>query len=244
MRFAQRLKKAYVKRYILSNHINRKNFFNSDCVAIFPEIGVIFNRIKKSGNTSILAYLSDVCGNDGSSNTGELKSQVSAVNTMTVSQLRTVLGYKSLVVVRDPYSRTLSAFLDKVAPGVSHLHSNVPGFGDSSANGFKLYLDFLLAGGVRRDRHFWPQVDLLFQPIQYFDCVARLEDLDRDLRSFLKERGVSQNRLANMRKPHVLEQAEQGKITNATRRLEKYYDDASRRVVRQVYQSDFDTLKY
>ncbi len=47
--------------------IDFDNFFQNDTVAIFPELGVILNRIKKAGNTSLVAFLDDVaraCGGD------------------------------------------------------------------------------------------------------------------------------------------------------------------------------------
>jgi len=57
-----KLKKSISKKIFLNKNINFKNFYNSDCVAIFPELRACFNRIKNIGNTSIFAYSSDICG--------------------------------------------------------------------------------------------------------------------------------------------------------------------------------------
>ncbi|WP_421981523.1 sulfotransferase family protein [Roseibium sp.] len=244
MKFTRKFKKSYAKRFVLGDHIRTSNFYDADCVAVFPEIKLCFNRIKKSGNTSTVGFLSDVCNYTRSPTTEQMKTQVTCVRTMTIKQLRATLGYHSLTVARDPYSRTLSAFLDKVARGAYSELACVPGYGDRTVSGFHQFLDFLLAGGTRYDRHFWPQTDLLFQPIERFDCVARLENLHNDLSAFLLKIGVHESRIQDMRTPHEMEQSERGKVTNAAQRMAKFYNEEARTKVAQIYHSDFAAFGY
>ncbi|PVB62407.1 sulfotransferase family protein [Labrenzia sp. 011] len=239
-----KLKKAIAKKLILRNDINHKNFYNADCVAIFPEIRVCFNRIKKSGNTSVCAVFSEISGYPEAANTIEMKRRISTPHSLRLSELRDLRNYHSFLVTRDPYTRALSAFLDKVGSGKDALFQKVPGFGDESREGFAKFVDFLGSGGISFDRHFWPQTDLLYQPVHNFSYVAKLENLSHDLPDFLQKIGVSVPTHLQLDRPHNLEKSEPGKVTSAQSRLSRYYNDTLYRDVEKIYRADFDEFNY
>ncbi|WP_346908787.1 sulfotransferase family protein [uncultured Roseibium sp.] len=238
------LKRTLVNRIFHYNSgLNHKNFYNVDCVAVFPEIGVCFNRIKKAGNTSVCAYLADICGYGDFSSSTALKKRLLKPADMSFREHWDMRSYRTLVVVRDPYVRALSAFLDKVAPGCQKQFFNYPGFGDPSPDGFERFLQRLKRSMGTANRHFWPQADLLFQPLERFSCVAHLETLTQDLGKFLASIGVDSS-CRSFDRPHDLERLEPGKVTKSARFLDNYYRAGSLKLVQELYRKDFDLFGY
>lgn len=173
-----------------------------------------------------------------------MKSRIKKPRDLSLSELRQLEDYHSLAVVRDPYARTLSVFLDKVAPGTNEIFAKCPGFGDATPSGFKLFLSYLENEGTRFDRHFWPQVDLLYQPIDKFSFIGKLETLSDDLSRFLKRIQLNSFEKDRFAKPHVLEESEPGKITKAKGNLSIFYDNAAERKVEAIYLQDFKSFGY
>ncbi|MEP3277401.1 MAG: sulfotransferase family 2 domain-containing protein [Stappiaceae bacterium] len=240
-----KIKKSLSKRVLyFDKNYNYKNFYGTDCLAIFPELNVCFNRIKKSGNTSTCAYLSEICGYPVSETTPEMKDRIKTPYDLGIAELFKLRNFHSLVVVRDPYARALSTYLDKVAPGTNFLFAKCPGFGDRTAEGFLRFLKFLEVSGTKFDKHFWPQVDFLYQPADRFSCVAKLESLTTDLGVFFESIGVQSELRLSFDRPHPLEAAEPGKVTSAQKKLTQYYDVDCHRIVEEVYRADFDAFDY
>ncbi|WP_417708124.1 sulfotransferase family protein [Roseibium aggregatum] len=240
-----KIKKTVSKNIILNNRsIKFKNFYDADCVAVFPEIKVCFNRIKKSGNTSVCAYLSEICRYNLENDTNTMKQQILRPQDLSILDLIKIRSYSSLVVARNPYTRALSAFLDKVAPGTNETLSQFVGHVTPTAEGFVYFLNQLVSKGMPADRHVWRQVDLLYQPIENFSFVAKLETLSTDLTVFFEQIGVHAQASQSFEEPHAIERAEAGKITNAPRKLAQYYTRASVQLVEKIYKDDFQTFGY
>ena len=136
--------------------------------------------------------------------------------------------------VRNPYSRTLSAFLDKICrrSGSSKgfyawwQGSETPAFGD-----FCRYLD---AGGLTYDIHWAPQTELLLLPIEAFDRIGKLETLEPDLTDVLQRIFGADAQIAGRAGPR----------SDANRALETHYDDAARAIVARLYARDFEAFGY
>lgn len=138
--------------------------------------------------------------------------------------------------VRDPYSRVLSAFLDKVGrkrhQGVRFLQWAERNNEPQSFLGFCRYLK---AGGLFLDMHWAPQVQILCLPIKRFDFIGRVEQLDRDLAQVLQHLyGVT----ASGPTPRA------GTHTRASERVKEAYGPEERAIVNQLYAADFEQLGY
>lgn len=232
------------KAMILRRHrYNYSILFHPSHVAVFPDLNICYNRIKKSGNTTVSAFLSDLAANFQSESTKGFKEALVKPGSMPIRQLKHLPSYYSFVVVRDPYSRVLSAFLQKVAHGRSRKYAYCGGFGNSTPEGFHAFLTFLDKGGLYRDRHFWPQSDLLYQPVEDYSRVARLENLVADMRIILTETGQDPALAELLARPHKVE-AGTTKITSASSKLAAYYDPNSVALVRRLYAADFEMFDY
>jgi len=232
------------KVFLRKSDYHFRNYFNPDCVAIFPEIGLCFNRVKKSGNSSICGYLAQISGYPQFGTPAELKSFLLRPETASIGQLKQARSYHSLVVVRNPFERSLSAFLDKVGGDRSQRFTQYAGHGDKSAVGFLKFLKHLDAMPQPGNRHFWPQTDLLYQPLEVFSLVAKLESLSSDLPPFLEKVTGQTFSGDTFRQPHQVEQAKEGKVTRAGQKILEYYCAESEQLVRKIYKRDFEELGY
>lgn len=243
--------KKHKIRFALSKHLlfresdyNLKNYFNHDCVVIFPELNLCFNRIKKAGNTSVCAYLAQVCGYPDFDSPHLLKENLIRPETASLKLLAKSRTYHSLVVVRNPFDRTLSAFLDKVGGDKSGRFSNYGGYRDDSARGFLEFLKHLDALPNRGNRHFWPQTELLYKPLNAYTLVAKLENLSQVLPPFLKDLTGQSFDGSIFEKPHKVEVEKEGKIKMANEKLRQYYIDESINLVKKIFKNDFESLDY
>ena len=222
--------------------IEYSNFFQNDNVAIFPELGIVFNRIKKSGNTSVVAFLNDIALGSAYAQSSEVKRS-RRLHEASFATLLRASTYHSLVVVRNPYRRALSGFLDKVSPGLDKMYSQFPGFGSPSSEGFADFLEYLLLTDYGNNRHFWPQTRLLFQPINGFDYIVRMENMVEDMKKVLVSINIDPQKASVLHKPHELELKEPRKITYSS---EKSYlfNKKSISTIEILYKEDFLRIPY
>jgi len=124
-------------------------------------------------------------------------------------------------VVRDPYSRVLSAYLDKV--------------GRQRHQGRRFLAWAARHGGLFLDMHWAPQADILCLPLERFDFIGRVESLDRDLGHILQH-------LYSVEPGSPAVQA--GTSTGASARLDEAYGREERQIVNRLYGRDFDLFGY
>jgi hypothetical protein len=229
------------------------NLNRSDAVAAFPELGVVFNRIKKSGNSTVTAFLSELAAREsGKSYDSVDEAKQAAVGPVrgTWAEASALRDYTYLTVVRNPYDRALSAFLNKVAPGEDGDDSRkphfrcVPGWGEASREGFEKFVRFLDAGGLDHDKHWWPQNKLLIMPPARFDCIAKLETLAEDMARFLVMIGRDPAPAQMLEAPHPLESRQERKITGASAKRARFYTPELMAIVSRLYADDFELFDY
>ncbi len=146
-------------------------------------------------------------------------------------------------MVREPYARILSAWLNKMADDAPRRLRRLPGHGDTGSEGFERFLRWLDDGGLCVKRHWTPQVDLLFQPHERFSRFARLETLAEDMAACPSDLGHDPAPAERLVTPHRLG-AGTRKITGAANRLDAFYSDTGRDIVRRLYREDFEALGY
>lgn len=237
-------KKVYIKSSFRDKKYNLKNLTHKSNVAVFPELGIAFNRIKKSGNTTIGLFLIEVTNKIVLTNYAVAKEGLMSPQELPLSDIKKFPEYFSFVIVRDPYTRALSTFLQKLGKRQPEKYKTIPGSGNDSREGFLDYLRFLEEGGLYVDRHFWPQVDLLYQPVEQYSYVGKLESLVTDMRHILSLNKIEQVYADKLSSPHELEKDNKSRITSAKNSLEKYYTEEAKSIVSRLYSLDFKCFNY
>ncbi|PKQ06457.1 MAG: hypothetical protein CVT72_06565 [Alphaproteobacteria bacterium HGW-Alphaproteobacteria-11] len=154
-------------------------------------------------------------------------------------------GLKRFAFVRNPYTRVLSAYLDKFVSkprererlkAARARYLSELGFSAGKEITFAEFVEAVSRQPrVEMDAHWRPQADLLALPTVKYDFVGRLESFRADflaLESFL---GVDLQSL------YV---AKDGKKTGAANRLADYYTPEIKAQVDRIYADDFEFLGF
>lgn len=140
--------------------------------------------------------------------------------------------------IRNPYSRVLSAFLNKFKPNsrISKEH----GAFDHTADGFKKFVYYLRDGGRSGNSHWDLQKKLMLLPPDQYDRVIRFENFQEEMLGFLESRGLAP-RAGSL---EALYPSDQNKKTDATKKMERFYTREVADLVADLFAADFDTLGY
>lgn len=147
-------------------------------------------------------------------------------------------SYFKFMFVRDPFSRLLSAYLDKINPGFDRKSYAFVGQASgrkSSELSFADFVTFIEQGGLFRNIHWAPQVDLCPFPLNQLDLVGKIETIDHDLEIVGREVfGVAQ----------IPKQQRETRRTQSSERVSHFYDDKLAERVARIYRRDFDAFGY
>jgi hypothetical protein len=144
--------------------------------------------------------------------------------------------YYKFVFVRNPFTRVLSAYLDKVVRqnsiryrrwALKNGQPQSPSFAD-----FCRYLD---GGGLYEDAHWAPQVDCLLIPFADFNFVGRFETVDADLKQVVTHIFGDENPVLHLSGPPR---------THAGDKLGKYYSEEESGTIARLYAKDFAMFGY
>ena len=203
-------------------------------VFISRELRLVFNGIGKAGHSSVIANLvRSQFGDDIP--IGRAKSRTfQRPSALSPEQVDALAGFFKFTLVRNPYTRTLSAYLDKVARekvvplGLKRrVNGKTPTFLD-----FCLYLE---DGGLHDAVHWAPQNEMLVLPIEQFDHIAKLESFDADFSIVLQRLGLAERFEVARHDPHK---------TNSDQKRDTYYCDRSRDIVTRLLADDFRLFGY
>ena len=225
---------------------------NIDRVVFYTEHKIAFNRIAKSGNSSVILYLDEAIRgtNSHADNYKQAKRAAMETGKDLIAMSRSKRDRASLkefsffTVVRNPWTRTLSAFLDKIANGPHDKYGAIPGFGDNSKAGFEAFIAFLGNGGLQANHHWKPQKDALLLPASHFQTICRLENLSDELPLALAKTGLSLPDPERLRQPHRIESQQHSKLTRASSKLQRYYSATTVKAVADLYSADFKLGNY
>ncbi len=246
-RMAWKLRRSALRVALSSQSIDFDNFFQNDTVAVFPALDVVLNRIKKAGNTSLVAFLDDLDRAHGGSgpdpkSTKEVKAR-RRPHFVPFTAIPRMRSFKTLVTVRNPYHRVISGFLDKIAGGTDPMHAGYPCYGDASISAFETFLQHCMDRDFFGNRHFMPQSKLLILPVEKFTKVARLESLVADVDAFLTALGHRPGTASPLATPHPLEMRDDNKIHGSARK-QHYLTPTAVRLIENLYSSDFEAFGY
>ncbi|XP_077529737.1 carbohydrate sulfotransferase 10-like [Haemaphysalis longicornis] len=157
-------------------------------------------------------------------------------------------AYIKLLVVRHPFERLVSAYVDKVRttrpflPSVKQMYKN--GFVGKGPNGtftFGEFVNYILELPADKwDNHWAPFTPRCRPCSMRYNVIARVETLDRDLEAFLPRIGLSGWSLP---KRNVKAQ----KNGSLTREIPQYFSEVSRQQMLRlhaIYMYDFELFGY
>jgi hypothetical protein len=140
-------------------------------------------------------------------------------------------------MVRNPYSRFLSAYFEKIVPRKARLRQKVLTYlGKSKDSEVTLdqFADYLEKGdGIRQDAHWARQIDVICMPVERLDYVAKVEAAGEGM-SIVLGRVFDTPQAIEAFAPHA---------TNASDAIDSI-DYAMRERIYRVYEEDFTVLRY
>jgi hypothetical protein len=144
-------------------------------------------------------------------------------------------NYYTFSFFRDPYTRVLSAYLDKIKS------SNLKGFAEKIEQrygeaSFEKFITYLEDGGLLVNAHWAPQTNVCPFPVDKLNFVGKIEKLDEGMNHVLH--AIFKKNLV----PELLQTTE-GRTFSGGKR-ESYYNPSLRKRVYQLYKRDFEQLRY
>lgn len=139
-------------------------------------------------------------------------------------------------VVRNPYVRVLSTYLNKIHKnprdaGFWRKFTTQFGLSQSTQLGFPEFISLITEEKPELlDWHLCPQYVNLLYPIAPLDFIGRLEEMDQVV-EFLSEQGVK----ARVHIPHH---------TSAKRQIDAFYSKKEAQIVSNYYEKDFELYGY
>lgn len=205
-------------------------------VALFPRLGLAYNRVKKNANSAAMAalYLLET-GRVGE----ERESKLGVPSLVRASPwlLPRIGSFHYFTIVRNPYSRVLSAFLNKFAKP-----EYIERYGHFSLDrdGFAQFVTWLEQGARSEDMHWDLQSKLLMTTPGEFDTVLEFEAFPTNFVALLKSRGLALPDQID----GILGTVNSPTRTRAAERMREFYTPALANQVRQLFRQDFDQLPY
>jgi hypothetical protein len=147
--------------------------------------------------------------------------------------------YFRFAFVRNPYSRALSCYLEKIAGEQWLREMRLPKLGFKPDDEVE-FVEFLRRVAEQdpadMDIHWAPQEHLLSLGKVRYGFLGRFESFRQDLLSVIGHLGMTvPDDLLQRTTPHT---------TNAREKILQYYDDESTALVQRIYRLDFETLGY
>ncbi|WP_126977855.1 sulfotransferase family protein [Frigidibacter oleivorans] len=210
--------------------------------AILPAQRVFYSRMPKVANSTISRALALQGGHGAALARGgrakELMTRPSRLGPRRAAELADPdSGWFRFTVVRNPYTRTLSAFLGKILSRAAQSRPFYAWFDPPAPRPpvFRDFVEFLAAGGLWHDIHWAPQSDVLLLPVDRFDFIGRFETLEADLQTAL-HRGFGADTVLDLRPA--------GPSTGASAKRAQHYDAETRAMVARLYARDFSIFGY
>lgn len=203
---------------------------------VSSRLGCICNRVQKNGNSmlSILLYQIET---GKVADTIKARESVPHLPDLHSDSIRELSSYRRMVIVRDPFSRTLSAFLDKSRS--TKFQNSIEKL-DPTPSGFHRFVKLLNDGHLTSNPHWDLQSKQLIFKLNHYTDIVRFEKLNSEILEFLKKCNY------NLGEPHLerISPRRRTHKTDATKKIQHFYDHKTEVLVRNLFQKDFEILGY
>lgn len=189
------------------------------------ELGVFCNRIPKAANSTIISNLTMLkYGREIPSK--KAKKLFDTPASLSKQQMAQFDALFKFAVVRNPFTRTLSSYLEKVERRAAN---------KGKQTSFKHFLHEVRDRLLYTNAHWAPQHALLLIPLENFDMIGKVESLNSDLITI-------RSRISPGTEYPVT--SVMHNATGASGKLQQYYDDELIKLVREIYREDFEAFDY
>jgi len=229
----------FYQHYPFGSRVSIRSADSRGCIDL--DLGFFCNRIPKAANSTVTASLASL-KLQRKVGSKEAKRLFATPSELSGQQFERFQGLYKFLFVRNPFSRTLSAYLDKVQRKAIDKGAFDLSRMDRQAirKGFSDFLVSLEEGQLHSNAHWAPQTSILLIPLEEFDFLGRVETLDEDLAYVLQSLS---NPVAGAKSNDKINEV-RSNATGAGSKLSYYYDDESINRVQSLYQADFEQLKY
>jgi hypothetical protein len=212
-------------------------------LAVFPRLGIVYNRIQKNANTTTMLLL-DALEVGRLRSIPDSKGQHLLFYRSWLTGRFNLQGARYLVIVRAPHARALSAFLFKFRV---MRHTAMARYGREfpvTPQGFHDFLIWLRDGALSRDLHWDLQLASLALPVEVFTDIVHIEHYEPEMRAFLAKTRLAASGALGDIDFATLRQLGSPHATRAQDRGEDFFTPATRQLVSDIYARDFAAFGY
>ncbi|MGM0648711.1 MAG: sulfotransferase family 2 domain-containing protein [Bacteroidota bacterium] len=214
----------FYQKYPYHNGISINSADSRGCIS--KQLGFFCNRIPKAANSTIVENLALWSfGHEIPSKKAKL--QFTTPSQLTQDEVNELQEMYSFAIVRNPFTRTLSAYLDKVERRALKKNKETSFFD---------FLQNLDNGKLYSNAHWAPQHSLLLLPLEKFNFIGNVESLDNDLRHI-------QSHIIGSRNGREMKSFKTN-ATGARKKIKQYYDDRNASIVLELFKKDFEIFGY
>lgn len=201
----------------------------------------VYFRICKAANSTIVSSLYHA-------ETGQIITSLDNLQTIkdTYYNKPTSLSYNELkkfqshyfkfTFVRNPYTRIISAYLNKIIPNEDGKRNQVAKFIGKSPDAeisFSDFLEYLEQGGINQNAHWARQSDLISIPLRELDFIGKTENITDDLNCVLEKIFKNEPQIISVREHQ----------SSASQMLKEIDLEVKAKIYR-IYKLDFDNFNY
>lgn len=197
------------------------------------ERSLFYSRVPKAANSTVVAALTPGAGSSNRELIA-IKQSYAKPSSLNAEEVACLDDCVKFTVVRDPYTRALSCYLDKIVSGPKLGYLAEHG-GFAGKPTFEQFCEYLATGGLYSNAHWAPQTSLLLMPLSAFDYVGRVESLNKDVTEIF--------RLLQLEPPVTLERAGP-RATHAEKALSQYMTKRAKHLIADLYKLDFAAFGY
>jgi hypothetical protein len=247
---------SYFKLWIIFNEFFLKNsklfknhksvlpfYLISKCLILSKNYNFLYFRIPKAANSSVILNLHAAIKGGGiniksKEEMNDLKklylNNQPKIHLFEYSKI--INDYWKFSVVRNPYNRLLSAYLDKII-GCRPQKMWVTSFLKCHFYEFislEKFIYYLECGGIKDDIHWALQTEIIFIPIDKIDFIGRVENLKQDMQFITKKIFGKNLDMQNFRLNK----------TDSVLKIDGLLTNDLKKRIYKIYEKDFKLLGY
>lgn len=151
--------------------------------------------------------------------------------------------------VRNPYTRLLSAYLDKIVGKKGQHQAVLQALGQSDHPDYEIsfaeFVKVVCAQSIEeQDQHWRVQYYMTYQAGIRYDFVGRFERLNEDIEKVLGQLGLEKYFTAALRGSKQQKAYGQQHATGADQKISQYYTPQLQTMVYQKFEIDFEYFRY